>query len=418
MILVGTDFSPAADTALVAAAALARKQSKDLLLVTVVEHSSAERIMADVRLERDAAEVRRNFGVSVETAVVEGTPDRELLALATERKASMIVLGAEGASKRSRRLGSVAEELCQHAPMPVLVARESESFAAWSRGGRPLRVLLGSGLGDASHSALDYVSSWPQLALTVAHVAWPYGEHYRLGIGGPLPLDHLRPEVHRRLVDDLSRWVGDRAGPNVPRLCVVPGWGRTDSHLAQLASEQEADLLVVGSHQRPLGARLWQGSVSRATLHEATGNVLCVPQTTSTEAGSSPRVIVVPTDFTAFADRAIPVAASLLPHGGTLHLVTVTASGPADADELRASLAQRLPKSAAARGIDTQIHVLGGVTPWLSIWQHAGRVGADMICMAARSRDAMSSLVLGSQARELLQHTRIPVVLVPPDRER
>lgn len=418
MLLVGTDFSPASDAALAAAAAIARKQGEDLLLTTVVEHSSAERIMADVRLERDAAELRRDFDISVETSVLDGAPDRELLALAAERRPSLIVVGAQGASKRSRRLGSVAEELCQRAAMPVLVVRESDSFSAWSRDARPLQVLLGSGLGDASHSALDYVSAWPQLALTVAHVAWPYGEHYRLGTAGPLPLDHLRPEVHRRLIDDLARWVGDRAGAKPPRLCVVPGWGRIDAHLAQLASEQEADLLVVGSHQRELGERLWHGSVSRSTIHEASGNVLCVPRAAGTVAASGPRVIVVPTDFTTLADRAIPVAASLLTRGGALHLVTVTAPGPGNVDELRARLTERLPKDAESRGIEAQIHVLGGVTPWLSIWQHAGRAGADMICMATRSRDAVSSLVLGSQARELLQHARIPVVLVPPDRER
>jgi nucleotide-binding universal stress UspA family protein len=417
MILVGTDFSPASEPALVAAAAIAKKQGEYLLLVTVVEHAAAERIMADVRLERDAAQLRHDFGIEVECCVLEGAPDRELLALAAERSPSLIVVGAEGASQRSRRLGSVAEELSQRAAAPVLVVRESESLAAWSRSARPLRVLLGSGIGDASRSALDYVSGWPELALTVAHVAWPYGEHYRLGTAGPMPLDHLRPEVHRRLVDDLSSWVGAHAGVTPPKLCVVPGWGRIDSHLAQLAAEQETDLLVVGSHQRELGERVWHGSVSRSVIHEASGNVLCVPRTAPTNAASGPRVIVVPTDFSALADRAIPVANGLLRRGDALHLIIVTPPSPEEPGPVLARLAERLPKDAKARGIETEVHVLGGVTPWLSIWQYAGRAGADMICMATRSRDRVSSLVLGSQAQSLLQHARIPVVLVPPDRE-
>jgi nucleotide-binding universal stress UspA family protein len=418
MILVGTDLSPASEQATAAAAALAKKQEEDLLLVTVLEHGPAERIMADVRLERDAAQLRHDFGIQVDTCVLQGMPDEALLTLAAEREASLIVVGAEGASKRSRRLGSVAERLCQSARVPVLVARNADNLAAWSRGTRPLRVLLGSGLGDASRSALDYVRGWRELALTVAHVAWPYGEHYRLGTAGPLPLDHLRPEVHRRLIDDLGRWLGDFPSSKPPRLCVVPGWGRIDSHLAQLASEQEADLLVVGSHQRELAARVWHGSISRSALHEASCNVLCVPRAMRSLVPSGPRIIVVPTDFSAIADRAIPVAMSLLQRGGALHLVTVTNPEPGDATAQQTRLMGRLPKEAEARGIETQTHVLGGVTPWLSIWQYAGRAGADMICMATRSRDAVSTLVLGSQAQALLQHTRIPVVLVPPDRER
>jgi nucleotide-binding universal stress UspA family protein len=61
--------------------------------------------------------------------------------------------------------------------------------------------------------------------------------------------------------------------------------------------------------------------------------------------------------------------------------------------------------------------VLAAATPWLAIWQHAGRCGADLICMSTHSRDAAASLVLGSQAQAILQHARVPVMLVPPDRE-
>jgi nucleotide-binding universal stress UspA family protein len=53
----------------------------------------------------------------------------------------------------------------------------------------------------------------------------------------------------------------------------------------------------------------------------------------------------------------------------------------------------------------------------MAIWQHSGRVNADLICMATHSRNATASLVLGSQAQAILQHSRIPVLLVPPDRE-
>jgi nucleotide-binding universal stress UspA family protein len=53
----------------------------------------------------------------------------------------------------------------------------------------------------------------------------------------------------------------------------------------------------------------------------------------------------------------------------------------------------------------------------LAIWQYASRVNADLICMATHSRDAVKSLILGSQAQALLQHSRMPVLLVPPDRE-
>jgi nucleotide-binding universal stress UspA family protein len=330
-----------------------------------------------------------------------------------------VVVGAEGSSKRSRRLGSVAEHLCQTAEIPVLVVRNAEGFTSWSQGTRQLRTLVGSGLGGASRSALAYVGGWPDLALTIAHVAWPYGEHYRLGVAGPMPLDHLRPEVHHQLLGDLGRWVADVPCLTSPKLRVTPGWGRIDSHLAQLAGEKEADLLVVGSHQRNLAERVWHGSVSRSTIHEASCNVLCVPERQAApHVAAAPRVVVVPTDFSALADRAIALGYALLNRGGTLHLVHVTGDAPASEHAaLIAKLQSRIPADVESRGIRTELHVIPAGTPWQAIWQHAGRASADLICMSTHSRDVAASLVLGSQAQAILQHSRIPVVLVPPDRE-
>lgn len=420
MILCGTDLSSVSEPIIKAAAAVAHKQGKDLLLATVVVHEDANsRMAAELQLEREAAELRRNFHISVETVVAHGAPDEQLLALARERRASLVVVGAEGGSKRSRRLGSVAERLCQVAEAPVLVVRNADGFVSWSQGARTLRTLVGSGLGDASRSALGYVGSWPDLALTVAHVAWPYGEHYRLGVAGPMPLDHLRPEVHHQLLGDLGRWAAAIPCVTSPKLRVTPGWGRIDSHLAQLADEKEADLLVVGSHQRNLGERIWHGSVSRSAIHEANCNVLCVPERQAApHVGTAPNVIVVPTDFSALADRAIAFGYGLLNRGGTLHLVHVATDTPeSEHAVLMAKLQTRIPADAGFRGIRTELRVISAGAPWLAIWQHAGRASADLICMSTHSRDAAASLVLGSQAQALLQHSRIPVVLVPPDRE-
>lgn|GEM_PF-2559454 len=420
MILCGTDFAPVSDSVLKAAAAIARKQGKELLLATVLVHEDpSSRMNAELQLERDAAELRRTFDISVETVVAHGVPEQQLLQLARQRRVSLVVVGAQGASKRSRRLGSVAEHLCQTAEVPVLVVRGAEGLTGWSLGSRPLRTLVGSGLGGASRSALACVGAWPDLALTVAHVAWPYGEHYRLGVAGPMPLDHLRPEVHHQLLGDLGRWVAEVPCLTTPKLRVAPGWGRIDSHLAQLAEENEADLLVVGSHQRNLGERVWHGSVSRSAIHEANCSVLCVPERQAApHVAAAPRVVVVPTDFSALADRAIAIGYALLDRGGALHLVHVAGDvSKAEQAALTAKLQSRIPADAESRAIATEVHVVTAGTPWLAIWQHAGRAGADLICMSTHSRDAATSLVLGSQAQAILQHSRIPVVLVPPDRE-
>src|SRR6185295_15455636 len=145
----------------------ARKQDQDLLLVTVVSRDdAASRGAAELRLEGDAEQLRHDFGISVETRVAHGNVAEQLIELCRGSDVELLVVGAKGGSGRSRRLGSVPERLCQAGTVPVLVARNADGVEAWSRGKRPLRVLLGSGLGDASRRALDVVSSWTELSLT------------------------------------------------------------------------------------------------------------------------------------------------------------------------------------------------------------------------------------------------------------
>jgi nucleotide-binding universal stress UspA family protein len=421
MILCGTDLSEASRPALEAAAALARKHTATLLLVVVTKDGgSSGNFPEDLQLEREASALRQALGITIETLVVQGIPEQKLLHLAKERSADLIVVGARGGGPHSRRLGSVAEQLCQRAEVPVFVVKNAETLVPWRNGERLLRVVVGSGLGDASRSALEYVASWPELDITVVHVAWPFGEHYRLGVGGPMPLDHLRPEIHDQLLGELGRWTSESRARGPMKLAISAGFGRIDCHLAEIASSKGAELLVVGSHQRNLASRLWQGSVSRSALHEADCNVLCVPQSQlRPRVATAPRTIVIPTDFSVLADRAIPYGYSLVGPGGTVHLVHVVSSlsEAKNEPELLARLAARIPEPAATSSVGTELHVVHGSAPWLAIWQHASHANADVICMATHTRDAVKSLVLGSQAHALLQNSRIPVLLVPPDRE-
>src|SRR5207244_3578864 len=85
------------------------------------------------------------------------------------------------------------------------------------------------------------------------------------------------------------------------------------------------------------------------------------------------------------------------------------------AEQLSAELELRVPKDLKLRGIESEPRILRGNPAWLSIWQHAARARADLICMATHSRDTGQGFVLGSQTKALLQHAQIPVLLVPQD---
>jgi nucleotide-binding universal stress UspA family protein len=135
-ILFPTDFSHASDAALQHAEAIARQQQARLVILHVEEpplaygggelyyglpEPSSERIMKmleDVQPSDGSLEFCHKLTM--------GDPASEIVRIAEEEKADMIVLGTHGRTGMSRLLmGSVAEAVVRRSPSPVLVYRET-----------------------------------------------------------------------------------------------------------------------------------------------------------------------------------------------------------------------------------------------------------------------------------------------------
>lgn len=298
-ILCATDLSDNARQASRAAAALAKARGTRLMLVHVVDHLGAEQTLADAALslplrtttEALAADLRSEFGVDVDAVVTPGFADETVCELAAHHKVDLVVVGSLGRRKQGRwLLGSVAERVAQACTRPVLVVRDADRLVAAdalqvlvavetpSAGTAPASLATSVAALQAAASLRTPSTSRP-VSLTIASIVWPQREHARLGVNGPMPLDRLNPEVEAPLRRDLEAFARGVAGvvDGQTAFALQPGWGRTDSHVVQLAIDSHIDVVVVGSHRRAGFARLWHGSVSRGVLHDAPMNVLCVP---------------------------------------------------------------------------------------------------------------------------------------------
>ena len=134
VILFPTDFSTASDAALPHAETLAREKSATLLILHVEEpplaygsgelyyglpEPSSERLLK--MLEQITP---TDPTVSFKHRLTMGDPAGEIVRIAGEEGAEMIVLCTHGRSGMSRMLmGSVAETVVRRAPCPVLVYR-------------------------------------------------------------------------------------------------------------------------------------------------------------------------------------------------------------------------------------------------------------------------------------------------------
>ncbi|ELY89721.1 universal stress protein [Natrinema altunense] len=134
-ILVATDGSEAAATAVEHAIALADRFDASLYGIAVVDERTAydtgivdpdearrhleERAAARLETLESTATAAE---VTVETAVRAGVPHEEILEYAAERDASAIVLGSRGRSSfKGALLGSTVDRVVRTADRPVLV---------------------------------------------------------------------------------------------------------------------------------------------------------------------------------------------------------------------------------------------------------------------------------------------------------
>ena len=140
-ILVATDGSEEAQLAATTAADLAQRTNSELHVVTVgpdlpfyelVEHpADFEDVVHDQRrgakevLEQQVKRIEESGGTVNERYLREGRADEEIVVLAEEIGAGLIVMGSRGRGRLRRALlGSVTDAVVRHAHCPVTIVRE------------------------------------------------------------------------------------------------------------------------------------------------------------------------------------------------------------------------------------------------------------------------------------------------------
>ena len=135
-ILHANDGSDHAFNALLLALKIAKQSNAELHMISVEEIDYLPETMEDVRQETGVAGRRfhsvvnrarsmaEEVQVKLKTHVVAGHPVRDIVDLARDLKADLLVVGASGHSALyDRMIGSRADRIVHLAPCPVLVVR-------------------------------------------------------------------------------------------------------------------------------------------------------------------------------------------------------------------------------------------------------------------------------------------------------
>jgi nucleotide-binding universal stress UspA family protein len=147
-ILVPLDGSPRAERALIVAARLARANSSAITLVRVVQEpisyaASMDPAATAIQSEIDTGltQASQYLNQVAHSAVLEGIPVEQqtlvgsvantILSVAESAGSDLIIICSHGYTGITRwALGSIAEKIARHAPMPVLILREGGPIPA------------------------------------------------------------------------------------------------------------------------------------------------------------------------------------------------------------------------------------------------------------------------------------------------
>lgn len=210
-------------------------------------------------------------GLEVEEHVIAERPASAITRMAEELRADLIVMGSRGHGPlRSMLVGSVAAEVTEHAPCPVLVARRPTVAS----------LLVATDGSDAANAIPDHLAAWGIFLGVDAHavtVTIPEGTLFTVMVGvhtlGDERLGRMQRELEERSQQDLAEMVSGLAAAG---FAATPHQrsGDAASEILAVATERNADLIVVGS--RGLGAldRIVLGSVARNVLLHAKASVL------------------------------------------------------------------------------------------------------------------------------------------------
>ncbi|HEV2249355.1 MAG TPA: universal stress protein [Candidatus Limnocylindria bacterium] len=227
-------------------------------------------------------------GRSVRARVVFGRPATVIVNEATELHADLVVIGShDRGALASFALGSVAAEVVDHAPCPVLVARRSTLGP----------IVLGHDGSAGAMRAEELVASWPFLARETVRVVnvtpLPPSWYASLdaGTGAAIDGDLLqevldeRRERSRRIAQAAAARLTQRGLDARPeRQDGAPGDGLLDAVAAA-----KAQLVVIGSRGNTGLTRLLLGSVARTILYQARCSVLIVREPQAGATSPRPR---------------------------------------------------------------------------------------------------------------------------------
>lgn len=277
-ILVPTDFSKNAEHALQIAAAIANKTKTKLEILhtntamayaaPLPEYSAADQFdmtdyytMAAEQLYGIKKELSAQYPeLEIETRVEEGFLYSSIRRTASEDDADLIVMGTKGASGATEFLvGSNTEKVIRTSTCPVLSVPELSDVIF-----EPKTVVLPTTLKADQTKAFKAIAEWQQFFPLEVKILY---------LNNPAGLDDDKE------IGQFADQIAKETGLKNYNLFASSNTFNEEAAIIEFAREENADLIVMGTHQRRGLSHLLFGSLTEDTVNHSPIPVLSVPLT-------------------------------------------------------------------------------------------------------------------------------------------
>lgn len=277
-------------------------------------------------------------------------------------------------------------------------------------------VLLPTDLSTDQDAVIRFCAGLPELGVrrvVVSHVI------DATGLEGPViaaKVDAARTQLQR--ATQRLRDAGLEVELRVPT-------GDPERELLLIASGENVDAVVCGTSGKTAAGRLFVGSVSERLARDGGIPVLTVRydllRTAEDEADVArrfARMMLVPTDFSGTAARALNVALSLPRKAiGAVRIFNVIPGGPdgergSKKDSESETRLRALVGIAKERGIQASA-VVGHGSPERAVLTEVQHSGITGIVVGSRGRSIIQEALMGSVSMTLMRQAPCPVLIVP-----
>lgn len=224
-------------------------------------------------LDEQVENIERAGGTVVDSYLELGDPADEILRLAEELEAGLIVMGSRGLGPVERLvMGSTSEDVVHRAPCPVLMMRGGQG--AWP----PERIVVGDDGSEMAKKSGEIAASIGRLSRAKGLLVRAYPQLPEMDVEErQLNARMADDELHReeQFLEDRASGLEDALGA---RFKIMLAIGDAAAVLLDAAEEAaQRTLIATGSRGPGKMRRLRLGSVSTKVLRAAKGPVLISP---------------------------------------------------------------------------------------------------------------------------------------------